>query len=92
MARGATPDSASAQYFFVFGPAAQALETERTYVVFGHTDEAGMQLLHQLEHTRYHPCPPSDQVCLGGILNLPSLRSAAQGRARREIVRVQELS
>lgn len=39
MARTAAPDSASAQFFFVAGEGASALDSQGTYVVFGETTE-----------------------------------------------------
>jgi len=42
MARSAGPDSASAQFFLTTGPNASRLDGQGTYVVFGHTDDAGL--------------------------------------------------
>lgn len=39
MARSAAPDSASAQFFFVAGPDASALDAQGTYVTFGRVTE-----------------------------------------------------
>ena len=44
MARTSGPDSAGAQFFFVTGPNAAALNSQGTYVVFGHVT-AGMDVL-----------------------------------------------
>ena len=45
MARAAGPDSASAQFFFVGTDAASSLDGQGTYVVFGTTDEAGIEVI-----------------------------------------------
>ena len=45
MARSAGPDSGSAQFFFVGTDAASALDGQGTYVVFGTTDEAGIEVI-----------------------------------------------
>ena len=45
MARGAGPDSGSAQFFFVGTDAAAALDAQGTYVVFGTTDDAGIEVI-----------------------------------------------
>lgn len=42
MARSAGPDSSGAQFFFVAGPEASALDEQGTYLVFGETDDAGL--------------------------------------------------
>ena len=42
MARSAGPNSASAQFFLTTGPNTSLLDGQGTYVVFGHTDEAGL--------------------------------------------------
>jgi len=70
MARGSGPKSASAQYFFVVGPAATALNSQGTYVVFGHVS-SGLSILQTIEHQLYQPCPPSSQTCLGGAPKVP---------------------
>lgn len=44
MARTSAPDSAGGQFFFVTGPNAAALNSQGTYVVFGHVTE-GMDVL-----------------------------------------------
>ena len=64
MARGSGPKSASAQYFFVYGPAASALDQQGTYVVFGHVTQ-GLDVLQKVAGL-YEACPSSDQTCLGG--------------------------
>lgn len=48
MARSAGPDSASAQFFFTTGPDAALLNGQGTYVVFGHTDDAGLAVLQSI--------------------------------------------
>jgi len=45
MARSTNPNSASAQYFFTTGPNAALLNGQGSYVVFGETDEAGLNVL-----------------------------------------------
>ncbi|MEZ5246679.1 MAG: peptidylprolyl isomerase [Acidimicrobiales bacterium] len=45
MARSAGPDSSSAQFFFVTGENASALDGTGTYLVFGTTDDAGIEVL-----------------------------------------------
>ena len=65
MARGSSANSASAQYFFVTGPKASALNAQGTYVVFGHVT-SGLPILQNIEQNLYAPCPSSDQSCLGG--------------------------
>lgn len=47
MARSEAPNSASAQFFFVVGPAAGSLDVKGTYVVFGDVTE-GMPVLQQI--------------------------------------------
>ena len=44
MARSAGPDSASAQFFLTTGPNAAKLDSQGTYVVFGRTDDAGLDV------------------------------------------------
>ncbi len=65
MARGSSANSASAQYFFVTGPKASALNSQGTYVVFGHVT-TGLSTLQNIEQNMYTPCPSGDQSCLGG--------------------------
>ncbi|MHB1854762.1 MAG: peptidylprolyl isomerase [Acidimicrobiales bacterium] len=66
MARGSGANSGSAQYFFVYGSAASALDSQGTYVTFGHiTDSASLAVLQKIA-ALYEPCPSSDQTCLGG--------------------------
>ncbi len=45
MARGSGPDSGSAQFFFVGTDAASTLDAQGTYVVFGTTDDAGIDVV-----------------------------------------------
>jgi peptidyl-prolyl cis-trans isomerase B (cyclophilin B) len=47
MARTSAPNSAGAQFFFTTGPNAANLDTQGTYVPFGTTDAAGLELLQQ---------------------------------------------
>ncbi|HEY2429732.1 MAG TPA: peptidylprolyl isomerase [Acidimicrobiales bacterium] len=70
MARGSGPKSASAQYFFVVGPAASALNGQGTYVVFGHVT-AGLSVLQNIEHNLYEACPANATTCLGGAPKVP---------------------
>jgi cyclophilin family peptidyl-prolyl cis-trans isomerase len=48
MARTEAPDSASSQYFFVAGEAAASLNAQGTYVVFGSTNDAGLQVVNDI--------------------------------------------
>ncbi len=48
MARTAEPNSASAQFFFVGTDAASALDAQGTYVVFGTTDDAGIEVINAI--------------------------------------------
>lgn len=64
MARGQGPDSGSAQYFFVVGPKAAALDGQGTYVTFGKVTE-GLDVLKRIAGL-FQPCAPGDQACLGG--------------------------
>jgi len=67
MARGASANSASAQYFFVTGPnAASGLNSQGTYVVFGKVT-TGLSILQNIEKNMYEACPSTDQTCLGGV-------------------------
>jgi cyclophilin family peptidyl-prolyl cis-trans isomerase len=62
MARSAGPDSSGAQFFFVAGPAASALDAQGTYLVFGETDEAGLGVVQSV--LGLHEDDPANQ--LGG--------------------------
>ncbi|GAC1477998.1 MAG: hypothetical protein NVS1B12_13970 [Acidimicrobiales bacterium] len=64
MARSQGKNSGAAQYFFVTGPKASALNDQGTYVTFGHVTE-GLDVLQKIEGL-YQACDPSDQTCLGG--------------------------
>jgi cyclophilin family peptidyl-prolyl cis-trans isomerase len=64
MARGSNVNSASAQYFFVVGPKASALDAQGTYVTYGHVT-TGLDVLHKIEGLN-QACNPNDQTCLGG--------------------------
>jgi len=70
MARGSAANSGAAQFFFVVGPNAAALNGQGTYVVFGHVTQ-GLEILQRIETQLYRPCPPTDQTCLGGYPNPP---------------------
>lgn len=48
MARTAEPNSASAQFFLVGTDAASALDGQGTYVVFGTTDDAGIEVINAI--------------------------------------------
>ena len=65
MARSSGANSGSAQYFFVYGSAASALNSQGTYVTFGHADQASQAVLNKIA-ALYEPCPSGDQTCLGG--------------------------
>lgn len=45
MARSAGPNSSGAQYFFTTGPNTSLLDSQGTYIVFGSTDDAGLEVL-----------------------------------------------
>ena len=64
MARSSGADSGAAQYFFVVGAKASALDSQGTYVTFGKVT-AGLDVLHKIEGL-YVACNASDQSCLGG--------------------------
>ena len=44
MARSAGPDAAGAQFFITTGPETARLDSQGTYVVFGRTDDAGLEV------------------------------------------------
>ena len=44
MARSAGPDAAGAQFFITTGPETALLDSQGTYVVFGRTDDAGLEV------------------------------------------------
>ncbi|HMC52012.1 MAG TPA: peptidylprolyl isomerase [Acidimicrobiales bacterium] len=67
MARSSGADSGSAQYFFVVGPKASALNAQGTYVTFGKIT-AGLDVLHRVEGL-FQACPSDAQGCLGGAPN-----------------------
>ena len=48
MARSAGFDSGSAQFFFTTGPNASLLDGQGTYVVFGTTDEPGLEIMQSI--------------------------------------------
>jgi peptidyl-prolyl cis-trans isomerase B (cyclophilin B) len=48
MARSSGPDSSGAQFFFVTGPLASLLDSQGTYIVFGNTDDAGIEVLQSI--------------------------------------------
>jgi cyclophilin family peptidyl-prolyl cis-trans isomerase len=48
MARTAAPNSAGAQFFFVAGDKASALDSQGTYVVFGQADDAGLGVIQSI--------------------------------------------
>ena len=48
MARTPQPDSSGAQFFFVAGPAAAALDDDGSYLVFGNTDEDGLSVVQSI--------------------------------------------
>ena len=64
MARGQGPDSGSAQYFFVTGPKAAALNSQGTYVTFGKVT-TGLDVTKRIA-ALFQPCPEGEQSCLGG--------------------------
>jgi cyclophilin family peptidyl-prolyl cis-trans isomerase len=66
MARSQGVNSAGAQFFFVAGPAASALDSQGTYVTFGEVTE-GLEVVQQILGT--HQADPESQ--LGGAPNPP---------------------
>lgn len=64
MARGQAANSGASQYFFVVGPKASALNSQGTYVTFGHVTQ-GLDVLQKIEGL-FEACPPNSQTCLGG--------------------------
>ncbi|HWH35558.1 MAG TPA: peptidylprolyl isomerase [Acidimicrobiales bacterium] len=66
MARSQGPNSAGAQYFFVAGPAASALDSQGTYVTFGQVTE-GLEVVQQI--LSMHQEDPNSQ--LGGAPDPP---------------------
>jgi cyclophilin family peptidyl-prolyl cis-trans isomerase len=67
MARTGEPDSAGAQFFFVANDAAAALDAQGTYVVFGDTDAAGLDVVRSI--LDLHEDQPDNP--LGGAPNPP---------------------
>jgi len=74
MARGSGPKSASAQFFFVTGSNASALNSQGTYVVFGQVTQ-GLSILQNIITNLYTACPSTDSACgngqLGGVPKVP---------------------
>lgn len=66
MARGQGANSGSAQYFFVYGSAASALNSQGTYVTFAHVTE-GLPVLQKIA-SLYEDCPSTDSACGNGQL------------------------
>ena len=64
MARSAGPDSGGAQFFFVAGPKASALDSQGTYVTFGKVS-SGLDVVQKIEGL-YQACAPGDSKCMGG--------------------------
>lgn len=64
MARTSQPNSASAQYFIVYGSAASALNSQGTYVTFGHMTGKSLAVAEQIA-SLYEACPAGDQACQG---------------------------
>jgi cyclophilin family peptidyl-prolyl cis-trans isomerase len=64
MARSSGPDSGGAQYFFVVGPKAAALDGQGTYVTFGKVTK-GLDVLKTIAGL-FQACGQGDQSCLGG--------------------------
>jgi peptidyl-prolyl cis-trans isomerase B (cyclophilin B) len=67
MARTDDPNSASAQWFFVARRAASALDAQGTYVVFGTTDAAGLEVVRSI--LDLHEAQPDNP--LGGAPSRP---------------------
>jgi cyclophilin family peptidyl-prolyl cis-trans isomerase len=64
MARTSAPNSASAQYFFVYGPAASDLDSQGTYVTFGHLTGNSLSVLQKIAGL-YVACPSTEAACQG---------------------------
>jgi cyclophilin family peptidyl-prolyl cis-trans isomerase len=64
MARSSSANSGAAQYFFVAGAKASALNAQGTYVKFGQVTQ-GLDVLQKVEGL-YVPCAAGDSTCLGG--------------------------
>jgi cyclophilin family peptidyl-prolyl cis-trans isomerase len=73
MARTADPNSAGAQFFLIGTDAAEALEAQGTYVVFGNTDDAGIDVvnaildLHEADPTSGLGGAPSRDVTINSV-------------------------
>jgi cyclophilin family peptidyl-prolyl cis-trans isomerase len=73
MARTAEPDSASAQFFLVADAAAEGLNAQGTYVVFGNADDAGLGVvqdilaLHEADPTSGLGGAPSRPVTINSV-------------------------
>jgi len=74
MARSSGPNSAAAQFFFVAGSNASNLNSQGTYVVFGHVTQ-GLGILQNILQNLYTACPATDAACgngqLGGVPKVP---------------------
>jgi peptidyl-prolyl cis-trans isomerase B (cyclophilin B) len=64
MARTSAPNSASAQYFFVYGSAASVLDSQGTYVTFGHLTGDSLAVLQKIAGL-YEACPTTQTSCQG---------------------------
>jgi len=64
MARSSGPDSGGAQFFFVAGPKASALDAQGTYVTYGKVSN-GLDVVQKIEGL-YQACAPGDPKCMGG--------------------------
>jgi len=73
MARTGEADSAGAQFFFVANDSASALDAQGTYVVFGETDAAGLEVvqsildLHEADPTSGLGGAPSRAVTINSV-------------------------
>jgi cyclophilin family peptidyl-prolyl cis-trans isomerase len=67
MARTSDPNSASAQFFLVGTDAASGLDADGTYVVFGNTDQAGIDVVNAI--LALHEADPTNP--LGGAPSRP---------------------
>jgi cyclophilin family peptidyl-prolyl cis-trans isomerase len=68
MARSSGPNSGAAQYFFVYGPLGAQLDSQGTYVTFGHVTASGLDVLKKIA-ALYVPCSSAASAagtCLGG--------------------------
>ena len=73
MARSAGPNSSGAQFFFATGPRTSLLDGQGTYIVFGHADEASVEVLrammalYEVDETSQYGGGPSRDVFVRSV-------------------------